>query len=97
MIRLKRTYDPPARADGRRILVERLWPRGMKKEGLAGGCLAERGCAQHRTAAVVRSSRGAVERVPATLQERAEQKARCLGADSRCQQTGHRDPALQRP
>ena len=34
MIRLKRTYDPPARADGRRILVERLWPRGMKKEGL---------------------------------------------------------------
>jgi uncharacterized protein YeaO (DUF488 family) len=34
MIRLKRTYDPPARADGRRILVERLWPRGMKKEAL---------------------------------------------------------------
>ena len=34
MIRLKRTYDPPARADGRRILVERLWPRGMKKESL---------------------------------------------------------------
>lgn len=35
MIRLKRTYDAPARADGRRILVERLWPRGMKKEALA--------------------------------------------------------------
>jgi uncharacterized protein YeaO (DUF488 family) len=34
MIRLKRTYDPPARADGRRILVERLWPRGMKKKVL---------------------------------------------------------------
>jgi uncharacterized protein YeaO (DUF488 family) len=35
MIRVKRTYDRPARGDGRRILVERLWPRGMKKEALA--------------------------------------------------------------
>lgn len=35
MIRIKRTYDPPARGDGRRVLVERLWPRGMKKEALA--------------------------------------------------------------
>lgn len=35
MIRIKRTYDSPARSDGRRILVERLWPRGMKKEALA--------------------------------------------------------------
>lgn len=34
MIRIKRTYEPPARGDGRRILVERLWPRGMKKEDL---------------------------------------------------------------
>jgi len=32
MIRIKRTYDPPARTDGRRFLVERLWPRGVKKE-----------------------------------------------------------------
>jgi uncharacterized protein YeaO (DUF488 family) len=32
MIRLKRIYDPPARADGKRILVDRLWPRGLKKE-----------------------------------------------------------------
>jgi len=35
MIRIKRTYDPPARGDGKRILVERLWPRGMNKEALA--------------------------------------------------------------
>lgn len=35
MIRIKRTYDAAARGDGRRILVERLWPRGMKKEALA--------------------------------------------------------------
>ncbi len=35
MIRIKRTYDPARRSDGRRILVERLWPRGMKKESVA--------------------------------------------------------------
>lgn len=31
MILLKRAYDPAARNDGTRILVERLWPRGVKK------------------------------------------------------------------
>jgi len=31
MIKLKRAYEKHARADGERILVERLWPRGLKK------------------------------------------------------------------
>lgn len=31
-IRLKRIYLPASRADGARILVERLWPRGVSKE-----------------------------------------------------------------
>jgi uncharacterized protein YeaO (DUF488 family) len=30
-IRLKRAYEAPARSDGRRVLVERLWPRGLTK------------------------------------------------------------------
>jgi len=34
MIRAKRVYDQPAKEDGTRFLVERLWPRGMKKEAL---------------------------------------------------------------
>jgi|SRR5687767_6265205 uncharacterized protein YeaO (DUF488 family) len=34
MIRIKRAYEPAARGDGRRLLVERLWPRGMRKEAL---------------------------------------------------------------
>lgn len=29
---LKRAYDPPAKTDGQRILVDRLWPRGLTKE-----------------------------------------------------------------
>jgi len=34
MIKIKRAYDPPARGDGKRLLVDRLWPRGMTKEKL---------------------------------------------------------------
>jgi uncharacterized protein YeaO (DUF488 family) len=30
-IHLKRAYDKPARNDGQRILVDRLWPRGVSK------------------------------------------------------------------
>lgn len=32
---LKRVYEPPARGDGLRILVDRLWPRGLSKEEAA--------------------------------------------------------------
>jgi uncharacterized protein YeaO (DUF488 family) len=31
-IRVKRVYDPPDPRDGARILVDRLWPRGIRKE-----------------------------------------------------------------
>lgn len=34
-IRLKRAYQPPARGDGTRILVDRLWPRGIRKADAA--------------------------------------------------------------
>lgn len=32
MIRIKRVYDEPAGDDGFRVLVDRLWPRGLSKE-----------------------------------------------------------------
>lgn len=34
MLKLKRAYEPASRADGRRFLVERLWPRAMAKDAL---------------------------------------------------------------
>jgi uncharacterized protein YeaO (DUF488 family) len=34
MIHLKRVYEPESPEDGLRFLVERLWPRGVKKEAL---------------------------------------------------------------
>lgn len=35
MIRLKRAYERPSAADGTRVLVERLWPRGLRKTDAA--------------------------------------------------------------
>lgn len=31
IIRIKRVYEPPSNEDGHRILVDRLWPRGLSK------------------------------------------------------------------
>jgi len=31
-IRIKRVYDPPEVSNGTRVLVDRLWPRGVRKE-----------------------------------------------------------------
>ena len=35
MIHLKRAYEAPSENDGLRVLVERLWPRGLTKERAA--------------------------------------------------------------
>jgi uncharacterized protein YeaO (DUF488 family) len=35
MIKIKRIYDLPLKDDGYRALVDRLWPRGLKKENVA--------------------------------------------------------------
>lgn len=34
-LRVKRVYDPPEAGDGARFLVERLWPRGIRKDALS--------------------------------------------------------------
>jgi uncharacterized protein YeaO (DUF488 family) len=34
-IKVKRIYEAPAKADGLRVLVDRMWPRGMTKEAAA--------------------------------------------------------------
>lgn len=33
-ITVKRVYEPPEKADGYRVLIDRLWPRGLKKEAV---------------------------------------------------------------
>jgi len=32
VVRVKRIYDPPKKDDGVRVLVDRLWPRGLVKD-----------------------------------------------------------------
>ncbi|MFF4220349.1 MULTISPECIES: DUF488 domain-containing protein [Streptomyces] len=34
-VRMRRVYDPPEEADGSRVLVDRIWPRGLSKEAAA--------------------------------------------------------------
>lgn len=34
-IHIKRVYEAPSPSDGKRILVDRLWPRGIKKESIS--------------------------------------------------------------
>jgi uncharacterized protein YeaO (DUF488 family) len=34
MVRIRRAYEEPATSDGYRVLVDRLWPRGVKRESL---------------------------------------------------------------
>lgn len=34
-VRIKRAYEPHLPTDGRRVLVDRLWPRGLSKQDLA--------------------------------------------------------------
>lgn len=38
----KRAHDPPAAEDGRRVLVDRPWPRGVRREDLATRLLERR-------------------------------------------------------
>ncbi|MBO0752287.1 MAG: DUF488 family protein [Bradyrhizobiaceae bacterium] len=34
-VRTKRVYEPPAQDDGKRVLVDRIWPRGLTKQRAA--------------------------------------------------------------
>lgn len=34
MVRIKRVYEPAERGDGYRVLVDRIWPRGLRKDEL---------------------------------------------------------------
>ena len=35
VVSIKRVYDPPSKEDGYRVLVDRVWPRGVSKEAAA--------------------------------------------------------------
>jgi Protein of unknown function, DUF488 len=57
-IRVRRIYDPPDRNDGARVLVDRLWPRGARKETVELTVWLKDIAAEPRTAAMVRPRPG---------------------------------------
>ena len=78
MIQLKRVYEKPSRKDGVRILVDRLWPRGLTKRARGGKFVAEGRGAEQRTAQVVRSRSGQMEGVSGPLPERTSREKDAL-------------------
>ena len=51
MLKLKRTYEPVSRSDGTRVLVERLWPRGLSNATLRVDALRD---TQHNNAVALK-------------------------------------------
>ena len=96
VITTKRTYEPPASDDGRRILVERLWPRGMRKEALEADAWMKEVAPTTQPAPVVRPRGGALGGVSPALPEGAGLESLRLGAHPRSRHARHGDAALQR-
>lgn len=94
MIRIKRTYEDRARGDGQRILVERLWPRGMKKEALHADAWLKDVAPSTELRKWFAHQVDRWARVPAAVQKRTAGKPRCLGANPCGQQKAHGDLAL---
>lgn len=92
MINLKRAYDPANSADGTRLLIERLWPRGVKKTSLkikswikdVAPSTELRKWFSHE-----------VGQVPQPLLRRTESQSRCLAADHRSSTPRNRNTDLQ--
>ena len=53
-IHLKRAYEPPSPEDGTRVLVDRLWPRGVRKADAAIDCWLKEIAPSSSTAPLVR-------------------------------------------
>ena len=71
-IRIKRVYDPPDDADGTRVLVDRLWPRGLRKENAALTLWLKEIAPSSGLAQMVRARSGPLDGVQPTLPRRAE-------------------------
>ena len=67
MLALKRVYDKAAPEDGVRFLVERLWPRGIKKTDLRLDAWLKEVAPSADTSHVVLARSPKMERVPRTL------------------------------
>jgi hypothetical protein len=70
-LQTKRVYDPPADGDGTRILIDRIWPRGLTKERATVDLWLKGNRAKHGVAYLVWSRPRTLARVSRTLLRRA--------------------------
>ncbi len=73
-LRIKRVYDPPSRGDGRRVLVDRLWPRGLKREAARIDLRLKEVAPSDGAAPLVQSRSRPLERVSKALSRRVAGK-----------------------
>ncbi len=89
-VRLKRAYEPAAASDGGRILVDRIWPRGVTREQAQLSEWARELCAEHGATPLVRTRSRPLRGVPPTLHRRAGSAGR---EAARAAPAGTRRPA----
>ena len=88
-IAVKRVYNPPSKSDGTRVLVNRLWPRGIAKAKARVDAWLRRS-SQHGAAHLVRPRPRALGQVPAPLSPRARELRRgAAGRRSRAARSDH--------
>ena len=96
-VRIKRIYEQASPEDGARLLVDRVWPRGVTKEAAALTAVAQGDRAQHRVAQMVRSRARALRRIPPPLPRRDQGQRAGARAPSALPRGWSHDAALCRP
>ena len=95
MLALKRVYDKAAPEDGVRFLVERLWPRGIKKTDLRLDAWLKDVAPSAAASPVVLARPQKVDRVPKTLFCRVGQPSGGVRPDSQRRTSWPRHTRLQ--
>ena len=96
MIQLKRVYEKPSRKDGVRILVDRLWPRGLTKERAAVNLWLKDVAPSTELRKWFASRSGQMEGVPGPLSERTSREERSPQAVEGKKPRSHRYARLRR-
>src|SRR6185437_627332 len=95
MINLKRAYDPANSVDGTRLLIERLWPRGVKKTSLKIKSWIKDVAPSTELRKWFSHDPAKWDKISQPLLRRTESQSRCLAADHRSSTPRSRNTDLQ--
>ena len=97
MLRIKRVYEPAEPSDGRRYLVERLWPRGIKKEALQMDAWLKEAAPSSALRTWYAHDVNKWEEFQKRYRAELESRPEAWKPDPGGRRAGQRDAALQRP